>query len=140
MAGFYSKGIETAIKAVTGSAAAPTGTLKLAFMDTGYTQNQETDQYWSDISASIATNTTAQTVSGLSINVDTTNDRIEIDFTDITVSTVTTDTDQVVLYMDTGVASTSPLIVCAALATTLSPVSGDLTLTVNSEGLAAVTY
>lgn len=140
MAGFYSKGIETALKAVTGDAAAPTGTLKGAFMATSYTQDKENDQYWSDISASIASGTTVRTIAGLSINVDTTNDRVEIDFTDITEDPVTATTDKFVLYMDTGVAATSPLIACADISTTLSPVGGTLTLTVNAEGLAAISY
>jgi hypothetical protein len=53
---------------------------------------------------------------------------------------VTATTNQVVLFMDTGVASTSPLILCAPLSQTLSPVGGTLTLTVNAEGLGAVGY
>lgn len=140
MAGFYSKGIQDALEAVTGVAAAPTGTLKGAFMATSYTQNQETDQYWSDISASIASGTTVRTISNCSINIDTTNDRVEIDFDDPSESTVTATTDQFVLFMDTGTPSTSPLIACGALSSTLSPVGGTLTLTVNAEGLAAINY
>lgn len=140
MAGFYSKGIETALRAVTGVAAAPTGTLRGAFMATSYTQNQETHQFWSDISASIASGTTVRTISGIAINVDTTNNRVEIDFSDVTETPVTASTNQFVLYMDTGVASTSPLIACGALTTTLNPVGGTLTLTVNAEGLAAISY
>lgn len=140
MAGFYSKGVEVALKAVTGVAAAPTGTLKGAFMATSYTQNQETHQFWSDISASLASGTTVRTISGAAINVDTTNNRVEIDFSDVTETPVTASTNQFVLYMDTGVAATSPLIACGALSTTLSPVSGTLTLTVNAEGLAAISY
>lgn len=140
MAGFYSKGIEVALKAVTGVTAAPTGTLKGAFMATSYTQNQETQSFWSDISASIASGTTVRTISGAAINVDTTNNRVEIDFTDPTETPVTATTNQFVLYMDTGVAATSPLIACGALSSTLSPVGGTLTLTVNAEGLAAIGY
>jgi preprotein translocase subunit YajC len=140
MAGFYSKGLEVALKAVTGVAAAPTGTLKGAFMATSYTQNQETQSFWSDISASIASGTTVRTISGAAVNIDTTNNRVEIDFNDPSETPVTATTNQFVLYMDTGVAATSPLIACGALSTTLSPVGGTLTLTVNAEGLAAVNY
>ena len=140
MAGFYSKGIETALKAVTGSAAAPTGTLKGVFMATSYTQDQEAHQYYSDISASVASGTSVETIAGLAINVDTANNRVEIDFNDVTQTPVTASTNQFVIYMDTGVAATSPLIVCGAISTTLSPVSGTLTLTVNAEGLAAISY
>jgi len=140
MAGFYSKGLEVGLKAVTGVTAAPTGTLKGAFMATSYSQNQETHQFWSDISASIASGTTVRTISGAAVNVDTTNNRVEIDFNDVSETPVTATTDQFVLFMDTGVASASPLIACGALTTTLSPVGGTLTLTVNAEGLAAISY
>ena len=140
MAGFYSKGIEVALKAVTGIAAAPTGTLKGAFMATTYTQNPETHQFWSDISASIASGTTVRTISNVSVNVDTTNNRVEIDFDDVTETPVTASTNQFVLFMDTGTPATSPIIVCGAISTTLNPVGGTLTLVVNAEGLAAVNY
>lgn len=140
MAGFYSKGLETGLRAVTGVAAAPTGTLSGAFMATTYTQDQETDQYWADISSDIASGTTVRTITGISINVDTANNRVEIDFDNPSETPVTASTDQFVLFMDTGVEATSPLIACGALSTTLNPVGGTLTLTVNAEGLAAINY
>ena len=140
MAGFYSKGLEVAVKAVTGQTAAPTGTLKGAFMATDYTQDKETHQFWADVSADIATGTTVRTIAGLDIRVDTANNRIEIDFADPSETPVTATTNQFLIYMDTGTASSSPLIVNGALSTTLSPVGGTLTLTVNAEGLAAINY
>ena len=140
MAGFYSKGLSVALEAATGVTAAPTGTLKGAFMATTYTQDQETDQFWSDVSANIAAGTTVRTLAGTTITVDTANDRVEINFDDPSETPVTAVTDQFLIYMDTGVDATSPLIVNGALAATLSPVGGTLTLTVNAEGLAAVNY
>jgi len=140
MAGFYSKGLEVAVKAVTGDTAAPTGTLKGAFMATGYTQDQEAHQFFSDISGSVASGTTVRTIAGLDVRVDTANNRIEIDFANPTETPVTASTNQFMLYMDTGTASTSPLIANGALSATLSPVGGTLTLTVNAEGLAAINY
>ena len=137
---FYSKGLEVALKAVTGDTAAPTGTLRGAFMATTYTQDQETHQFYSDIVASISSGTTKRAVSGIAINVDTANNRVEIDFTDVSETPVTAVTNQFVLVMDTGDNSTSPLIAQGALSATLSPVGGTLTLTVNAEGLAAINY
>jgi len=137
---FYSKGLEVALKAVTGDTAAPTGTLRGAFMATTYTQDQETHQFYSDIVASISSGTTKRAVSGIAINVDTANNRVEIDFTDVSETPVTAVTNQFVLFMDTGDNSTSPLIAQGALSATLSPVGGTLTLTVNAEGLAAINY
>ena len=140
MAGFYSKGLEQGLSAVTGVGAAPTGTLKMAFMSTGYVQNKETHQFWSDVSASIASGTTVQAVSGNTVTVDTVNNRVEIHTDDTTETPVTALTDKVVLFMDTGTPSTSPLIVCANLASTAGPVGGDLTHKVNAEGWGAVNY
>jgi len=140
MAGFYSKGLEVAVKAVTGDTAAPTGTLKGAFMATGYTQDQETHQFFADVSGSVASGTTVRTIAGLDVRVDTANNRIEIDFADPSETPVTAVTNQFVLFMDTGDNSTSPLIAQGALSTTLSPIGGTLTLTVNAEGLAAINY
>lgn len=137
---FYSKGLEVALKAVTGDTAAPTGTLKGAFMATTYTQDQETHQFWNDISSSIASGTTLRTIASLDVRVDTANNRIEIDFADPSETPVTAVTNQFVLFMDTGDNATSPLIANGALSATLSPVGGTLTLTVNAEGLAAINY
>ena len=140
MAGFYSKGLEVALKAVTGDTAAPTGTLKGAFMATGYTQDKETHQFFADVSSSVASGTTVRTIAGLDVRVDTANNRIEIDFADPTETPVTATTNQFMLYMDTGTAATSPLIVCSDISTTLNPVGGTLTLVVNAQGLGAINY
>lgn len=139
MSTLYGKGLETALKAVTGVAAAPTGTLKLAFMATSYTPNAFTDQYWSDVSASIASGTTAQTLSGAAVNVDSGNTRVEFDTSDISVASQTTTTNKYVIFMDTGTPSTSPLIVCMDIAEgTLAPIAGTLAITVNAEGHFAI--
>jgi len=140
MAGFYSKGLEVALKAVTGDTAAPTGTLKGAFMATTYTQDKETHQFFADVSGSVASGTTVQTIASLDVRVDTANNRIEIDFADQTETPVTASTNQFMLYMDTGTAATSPLIVCSDISTTLNPVGGTLTLVVNAQGLGAINY
>ena len=140
MAGFYSKGLEVALKAVTGDTAAPTGTLKGAFMATTYTQDKETHQFFADVSGSVASGTTVQTIASLDVRVDTANNRIEIDFADPSETPVTASTNQFMLYMDTGTAATSPLIVCSDISTTLNPVGGTLTLVVNAQGLGAINY
>lgn len=139
MNGFYLRGLKVALDAVTGVAAAPTGTLKLAFMATSYTPNLATQNWWSDISASLASGTSAQTLAGTANNIDTVNARVELDTNDISVAGVTTTTNRYVIYMDTGVASTSPLIFTNTFVEgTLSPVSGTLAITVNAEGHAAL--
>ena len=135
MAGFHAKAIELSLEALLA-----TGTPKLAFMATSYTYDPEAHQYWSDTSASIASGTTVRTLTGVSVNIDTANDRVEIDFDNPSETPVTTTTNQVQLIVDTGNAATSPIVATGALSTTLSPTGGTLTLTVNAEGLCAISY
>lgn len=137
---FYAKGLQDALEAVTGVAAATTGTLKGAFMSTAYTIDKETHQFWSDISASIASGTTVATLSNITVTVDTVNNRVEIDFDDVTEDPVSANTDQFVIFMDTGTPTTSPLIAHGTISPTLNPVGGTLTLTVNAEGFVGVNY
>ena len=135
MAGFHPKSIELALEALLA-----TGTPKLAFMSTSYTPDQESDQYWSDTSSDIASGTTLQTLSGVTVTTDTANNRVEIDFDNPSETPVTASTDKVQMIVDTGSAATSPIIATGNLTTTLNPVGGTLTLTVNAEGLAAINY
>lgn len=113
-------------------------TIKLAFMGTSYTPDVDAHVYWSDISASIASGTTAQTLASKTVTVDNTNNRAEFDAANISLSNITTNTNKFVLYKDTGVAATSPLICCIDITEgTLSPTDGTLALTINAEGFFA---
>lgn len=135
MAGFNAKGIEIALDALLAL-----GTPKLAFMATSFTHDQETQQYWSDISANIAAGTTLRTLSGVVTTIDTANNRVEIDFDNPSETPVTTTTDQVCMIVDTDTPATAPIVACGNLDQTYSPVGGTLTLTLNAEGLGAITY
>lgn len=137
---FYAKGLQDALEAITGVAAAPTGTLKGAFMANSYTLDKETHQYWSDISSSIASGTTVRTLTNITVTIDTTNNRVEIDFDDVTEDPVTASTQQFVIFMDTGSPATSVLIAHGTISPSLSPVGGTLTLTVNAEGFVGINY
>lgn len=139
MNGFFLRGLKVALDALTGVAAAPTGTLRLAFMATTYTPNLGTQNWWSDISANIAAGTSTVALTGTANNIDTGNARVELDTNDVSVATVTTTTNRYVIFMDTGTPSTSPLIFTNAFVEgTLAPVSGTLGITVNVEGHAAL--
>jgi hypothetical protein len=114
-------------------------TIKLAFMATAYTPDVDAHVYWSDVSASIASGTTAQTLASKTVTVDNANNRAEFDAANVSLSNVTTTTDKFVLYKDTGVAATSPLICCVDVSEgTLSPVDGTLSIAFNAEGIFAV--
>lgn len=110
------------------------GTPKLSFMATSYTPNAGTHQYWSDIIASRATGTTDITLVSVTTTIDTGNNRVELDTSDVSLSTITTSTNKYTLWVDTGNNATSPIIATIDIASTLTPTSGTLAITVNAEG------
>jgi len=111
------------------------GTPKLVFMATGYTPNAGTHSYYSDISASVAAGTTAVTLASITTTVDVANARMEFDTANPSLASITATTNKYTIYVDTGVAATSPVLATIDIAEgTLSPVSGTLSITVNAEG------
>ena len=111
------------------------GTPKLVFMATSFTPSSTTDAYYSDISAEVASGTTAVTLSGVTTTLDSGNARVEFDTDNPSLSTITASTNKYCIYVDTGVASTSPVLATIDIVEgTLSPVAGTLSVTVNAEG------
>ena len=111
------------------------GTPKLVFMATGYTPNAGTHSYYSDVSASVAAGTTAVTLASITTTLDAGNARVEFDTANPSLSTITATTNKYTIYVDTGVAATSPVLATIDIVEgTLSPVSGTLAITVNAEG------
>ena len=111
------------------------GTLKLYPMATTFTPNSNTHSYFSDISASVASGAAAVTLTGVVTTIDTVNNRVELDTDNAVTGTITTSTNNYSLVVDTGVASTSPVLATIDLVEgTVSTVSGTITFTVNSEG------
>lgn len=138
MSAFYLSGKK---KVMEGSIALLTDTIKVAFMAPSYTPNIDTEDFYDDISASIAAGSTDQTLASKALNIDTANDRVEFDAADISIAseTIAGGTDMMVIYKDTGVAGTSPLIAYIDIAEgTLSPVNGTLSITWNAEGIFAI--
>lgn len=140
MSTLYLKGIEVALDALMQETAAPAGTVKMRYMQTSYTPNLSTHNYWSDISASAASGSPTETLANIDVRIDTANSRVEVDADDVTEASVTTTTNKFVIYLDTGNDATSPLIACIDIVEgTLSPVAGTLATTFNAEGIFAVT-
>lgn len=111
------------------------GTPKLSFMATSFTPNAGTHQYYSDISASVASGTTAVTLASVVTTIDTVNARVELDTADPSLASVTATTNKYCLWVDTGVAATSPVLATIDIVEgTLSPTAGTLGITVNAEG------
>lgn len=111
------------------------GTPKLVFMATSFTPSSTTHAYYSDISASVASGTTAVTLASITTTIDTGNARVEFDTADPSLASVTTTTNKYCIYVDTGVAATSPVLATIDIVEgTLRPVAGPLAITVNPEG------
>lgn len=111
------------------------GTPKLSFMATSFTPNSNTHQYFSDISASVASGTTAVTLGSVTTTIDSGNNRVELDTADPSLATVTASTNKYCLWVDTGVAATSPVLATIDIVEgTLTPTAGTLSITVNAEG------
>jgi hypothetical protein len=133
----YLKGIEQMMK---GSINLESDTIKLKYMATSYTPNLTSDNFLSDVSASEASGAPTETLASKTVTIDTGNSRVEFDAADVTENTITCSTNKFILYKDTGVAATSPLIACIDIAEgTLAPVAGTLAITFNAQGLFAVT-
>lgn len=130
MSTLHLKALEIALDAVLAL-----GTPKLSFMATTFTPSSSTDQYFSDISAEVASGTTAVTLASVTTTIDTVNNRVELDTADPSLATITATTNKYVIWVDTGVAATSPVLATIDIVEgTLSPVSGTLAITVNAEG------
>ena len=130
MSTLHLKSLELALDAVLAL-----GDLKLSPMATTYNPNAGTHSYYSDISASLASGAAALTLTGVVTTIDTVNNRVELDTDNATTGTITATTNKYSLWVDTGVAATSPVLATIDLVEgTISAVSGTITFTVNSEG------
>lgn len=110
------------------------GTVKVALVDTGSYTYSSTDQFYSSVSAAAVG--TPQTIGSKSF----TNgvfDGADVTFTAVTGNSV----EALVLYVDTGTASTSPLVAYIDTSVTGLPVTpngGDITITWNASGIFAL--
>lgn len=109
------------------------GTVKVALVTAGYTYSS-TDQYYSSVSASVVG--TPQTL-GSKTYTNGVFDAADVTFTAVTGSQVT----QLVIYIDTGSAATSPLVAFFDTGVTNLPVTpngGDIAITWNASGIFAL--
>ncbi len=110
------------------------GTVKVALVDTGVYTYNSADQFYSTLSSAVVG--TPQTVNSKTF----TNgvfDASDATFTAVTGNSV----EALVLYVDTGTASTSPLVAYIDTSVTGLPVTpngGDITITWNASGIFAL--
>jgi hypothetical protein len=111
-------------------------TLKVALLTSSYTPARDTDQYWSDISASEASGTgyTAggQTLAGVAWTKDATNHRAVLTATNPSWSSATITFRYAVVYKSTGTAGTSPLICYCDFGSNQTATNGTVTIQYDS--------
>ena len=109
------------------------GTVKVALVTAGYTYSAS-DQFYSSVSASVVG--TPQTI-GSKTFTNGVFDGGDVTFTSVTGSQVT----QLVIYIDTGTAGTSPLVALLDTGVTNLPVTpngGNIDITWNASGIFAL--
>ncbi len=109
------------------------GTVKVALVTAGYTY-ASTDQFYSSITASVVG--TPQTI-GTKTFTNGVFDGADVTYTAVTGSQAVS----LVIYVDTGVAATSPLVAFLDTSITNLPVTpngGDITITWNASGIFAL--
>lgn len=90
-----------------------TDTIKVALATSAYTPNQDTHDYFDDVTNEVVgTGYTAggATLASPTVTLDTANDRVDFDAADTSWTTSTITARYGIIYKSTGTASTSPLI------------------------------
>lgn len=116
-----------------------TDTQKAALL-TGYSVNQDTHDFFDDVSAAEITGTgyTAggATLASKTATYDTATDQIRLDAADTSWATSTLSATDCVVYKSTGTASTSPLLAAIDFGATVTTTAGTFAVTWDSLGIA----
>jgi len=116
-------------------------TIKCALLTSSYTPNQNTHEFWSDVSAQevSGTNYTAGGTALGSKTLSASGTTTTLDAADPSWANSTITARYAVFYKDTGTASTSPLIAYADFGSNISSTNGTFTVVLNASGLATIT-
>jgi len=115
-----------------------TDTIKVALVTSGYTPNFDTHNFFDDVTNEVVgTGYTAggATLGSVTITLDTTNDRVDVDAADTSWPTSTITARGAVIYKSTGTASTSPLIAYLDFTTDQISSAGTFLITWNAAGI-----
>lgn len=119
-----------------------TDTIKVALTTSSYTPNQDTHDYFNDVTNEVTgTGYTAggNTLGSKTITYDDANNVIILDAADSTWASSTITARYAVVYASTGTASTSPLIGYVDFGSDQSSTNGNFTITWDSTGIVRVT-
>lgn len=129
-------------KIMDGSIDLDTDTIKVALVTSSYTPNQDTHDFFDDVTNEVSgTGYTAGggSLASKAVTVDTTDNEGVFDAADLTWSTSTITARGAVIYKSTGVSSTSALICYLDFSTDQTSSAGDFTISWNSEGIINLT-
>ena len=116
-------------------------TIKCALVTSSYSPNQDTHEYFDDVTNEVAgTGYTAggATLGSVAVTADTTNNRAKVDAVDTEWSSATITFRAAVIYKSTGTASTSPLIAYYDFTDNQVASSQDVTIQWNASGTFAI--
>lgn len=119
-----------------------TDTIKVALTTSTYTPNQDTHDYFNDVTNEVTgTGYTAggNTLASKTITYDDANNVIVLDAADTTWASSTITARYAIVYASTGTASTSPLIGYVDFGSDQSSTNGNFTITWDSTGIVRVT-
>jgi hypothetical protein len=119
-----------------------TDTIKVALTTSSYTPNQDTHDYFNDVTNEVSgTGYTAggNTLASKTITYDDANNVIILDAADTTWASSTITARYAVVYASTGTASTSPLIGYVDFGSDQSSTNGNFTITWDATGIVRVT-
>lgn len=124
---------------MNGSIDLDTDTIKVALVTSSYTPNQDTDEFFDDVTNEVsATGYTAggQTLTTPAVTADTTDDEGVFDADDVSWTITGSLTARgAVIYKDTGTPGTSPLICYIDFGGDEVATDGDFDITWNAEGI-----
>lgn len=117
-------------------------TIKAQLTDATHTNDPDTHDFLNDVSGDKTSGTTDQTLSNCDAAIDAGNDQVEVTCDNITFSSVPAGdaAGGIIVYKDTGTASTSRLIVACKFSSDVTPNGSDISVTINSEGIFKVAY
>lgn len=114
-------------------------TIKVALTTSSYTPNQDTHEFFSDVTNELAASggytAGGETLGTKALTYSAAANTVTLDAADVTWSAATFTYRYAVIYKDTGTASTSPLIGYIDLGADRSPSAADETLAFSSSGI-----
>jgi len=120
-----------------------TDTIKVALVSSSYTPNQDTHDYWDDVSSNEVSGTgyTAggATLASKTVTYDSATNVTKFDAADVSWTSSTITARYAVVYLDTGTASTSPLIAYVDFGSDQSSSSGTFQIVWDSAGIFTTT-